>query len=73
MRKTCCAVLLTLACFAPFGRAEDSVLKAVTTFKTGGPLKIVMPEPSSPALLTVDLLSAGALVLLLRRKTGLVR
>jgi hypothetical protein len=51
--------------------AENGVLKAVTIFKTGRPLKIAMHEPSSPALLTVDLLSAGALVLLLHRETGL--
>jgi hypothetical protein len=73
MQKTCCAVLLTLACFAPFGRAENSVLKAVTPVKIGRSLTIAMPEPSSPALLAVDLLSAGALVLFLRRRTGLTR
>jgi len=70
MRKTCWAVMLTLACFAPFGRAENSVLKAVTPIKTGRSLTIVMPEPSSPSFLAVDLLSAGALVLFLRRRTG---
>jgi hypothetical protein len=73
MRKTCCAVMLTLACFAPYGRAENSVLKAVTTVKAGKSLKIAMPEPASPGLLAVDLLSAGALVFLLRRRTGLFR
>jgi hypothetical protein len=73
MRKTCYAVILTLACFAPYGRAESSVLKAVTTVKTGRSLRIVMPEPTSPALLAVDLLSAGALVLFLRRRTGSTR
>jgi hypothetical protein len=65
--------MLTLACFAPYGRAENSVLKAVTTVKTGKSLTIVMPEPASPGLLAVDLLSAGALVFLLRRRTGLFR
>jgi len=73
MRKTFCVLMLTLACFAPYGRAANSVLKPLTTGKTGRSLTIVMPEPSSPALLAVDLLSAGALVLFLRRRTALLR
>ena len=72
MRKTCCEVMLTLACFASYGRAENRVLKGVTV-KTGRSLTIVMPEPASPALLAVDLLSAGALVLFLRRRSALSR
>ena len=72
MRKTFCAVMLTLACFAPFGRAENSVLKAATV-KAGRSLTIVMPEPASPELLAVDLLSAGALILFIRRRSGWIR
>lgn len=73
MRKTFCVVMLTLACFAPYGRAANSVLKPLTTVKTGRSLVIQVPEPSSPALLAVDLFSAGALVLFLRRRSGLAR
>lgn len=70
-RKARYLVLVTLASCVPLVHAE----KVATPSVTGEALPTVavqmairMPEPSSPSLLFVDLLSVGTLTFLLRRR-----
>jgi hypothetical protein len=64
MRKLFCSTVLALVSFVP--GAQAGTIAPIQTAPLG--LIIPMPEPSSPALLAVDVLSVGVLAFLLRRR-----
>lgn len=69
MRRALYIAVITLVSFGPSASAQSTAgHQRGNRGSTGGPVLVIqMPEPSSPALLTIDLLSAGALILLFRR------
>jgi hypothetical protein len=70
MRKLLYVAVITLVSFAPFARAQTSP-NAVSPKPTPVPTPVVrMPEASSTAMLAVDLLAAGALILVIRRRAA---
>lgn len=70
MRKAICGAALTLAILAPATWAQNIAVSPANRLTALVPrmLVIQMPEPSSLALLGVDLLSVGALALIFRRR-----
>jgi len=72
MRMTLCFAVITLVSFGPLARAQSTAgHQRANRGSTSGPVFVIqMPEPSSPALLAIDLLSVGALILLFRRRTN---
>jgi len=70
MRKALSFAVVTLLSFAPFVRAQNaSAISKVNSVLAV--LIIPVPEPSIPALLPIDLLTVGALVIVFRwRATG---
>jgi hypothetical protein len=68
MRKTWCLAVITLACFAPWARGESTVPATGTNQAARAVLAIRVPEPSSPALLTIDLLTVGIVTFLFYRR-----
>lgn len=70
MRRALCFAVITLVSFGAPGRSQSTGgHQRGNTGRTGGPVLIIqMPEPSSPTLLAIDLLSVGALILLFRRR-----
>lgn len=64
MRKVLHSTVLALLSFVPGAYAAGHTVPAALI------VPISMPEPSSPALLAVDLLAVGALVFFLRRRVS---
>ena len=62
MRKVFCSTVFALLSFVPGASAAGQTAPFALV------VPISMPEPSSPALLAVDLLAVGALVFFLRRR-----
>ena len=70
MRKLFYSTALAFMSFVPAAHAQAAVFVPAVPFA----LVVPMPEPSSPALLAVDLLAVGAAVFVLsRRKSGAKR
>lgn len=65
IRKGLHLAVISLVCFAPVASAQN--LTRERTAAVAAFLVIPVPEPSSPALLAIDLLSVGGLILLFRR------
>jgi len=59
---------IALACVAPGAHAQNNPLTSKDMQAAVVVKKVHVPEPSSPALLAVDLLPLGAALLLLRRR-----
>jgi hypothetical protein len=70
MRRALYATVITLIGFAFLADAQNRAVTGAKTLTVPAVLVIQMPEPSSPALLGVDLLSVGALALLFRRRAA---
>lgn len=72
MRRAVYFAVVTLVSFGLSSRAQSTAgHQRGIRGSTGGPVLIIqMPEPSSPALLAIDLLSVGALILLSRRRVS---
>lgn len=69
MRRALYFAVVILVSFGLSARAQSTAGHQRGIRSTGGPVLIIqMPEPSSPALLAIDLLSVGALILLFRRR-----
>lgn len=67
MRKLFCSTILALTSFVSVAHARAVMPAPAAPFA----LIIPMPEPSSPAVLAVDLLAVGAIVFMFsRRKSG---
>jgi hypothetical protein len=64
------ATVVALMSFAPCARAQDRVIGGSRMDSVLTVLVIQMPEASSPALLPIDLLAVGALVILFRRRSA---
>ncbi len=70
MRKTLYSTVIALASLAPWAHAQTGAVTGAKTLTVPAVLVVPVPEPSSPALLGIDLLSVGALIVLFRRAAG---
>jgi hypothetical protein len=64
MRKTLRLAVIALVSFVPWAHAQSMAAHGRVTVRAVVP----MPEPSSSAMLAIDLFSVGVLVFLLRRR-----
>lgn len=62
-RKALYAAVITLVSIAPMARAQEK-----SEFVSPQGLVVAMPEASSPVMLATDLLCAGVLIWLFRRR-----
>lgn len=72
MRRALYVAVITLVSFGlAVGAQSTGGHQRGNRGSTAGPVLIIpMPEPSSPTLLAIDLLSVGALILLFRRRVA---
>jgi len=68
MQKAFCWIALGLASWAPAALAQNHSNAGTEGWTAPAVLTIQAPEPSSVALLAIDLTSVGALVYLVRRR-----
>jgi hypothetical protein len=72
MRKTLFGLLGAMAACAPGALAHSAPLSGANACSALAPAALVieLPEPSSMALLAIDLFAVGALIFVLRRRAS---
>jgi hypothetical protein len=68
MRKWLFFAVITLVTFAPRAHAWDTAGISVARKAVPAAMTVQVPEPSSPGLLAIDLLSVGAMIIVFRRR-----
>jgi hypothetical protein len=68
--KSLFSLVVTAVSLMPLARAQDRALTGTKALTIPAVLVIQMPEPSSPAMLAIDLLSVGGLIYVVRRRVA---
>ncbi|MGO9270771.1 MAG: hypothetical protein ACLQOO_11055 [Terriglobia bacterium] len=70
MQKALYSTVIALASFAPWAHGQTGAVTGAKILTVPALLVVQMPEPSSPALLAIDLLSVGGLIVLFRHRAN---